>query len=268
MTSKHSSNMELLKSLDNIIVEKTDFEKVGSIVINNEIEPFNNKLVRKALAYAIDYDWLIEVTANGDASPAECAYLGHKTVGFSTADTITHYTYDPEKAKDLLAEAGYPNGEGIPTVVATIAENRKSIMEVVQACWAELGINVEFNIMESGVVLSEVRGGNFTVGVVFNNCMADASMYNTYYTEESIGASNMARYINQDLINKMTVAAAELEPEVRQTEFDEIWSIITDEVPVIWIYSQAADMIYAKGLHVGGTYPTQSVVRYEDMYWE
>ena len=141
-------------------------------------------------------------------------------------------------------------------------------MEVVQACWAELGINVEFNIMESGVVLSEVRGGNFTVGVVFNNCMADASMYNTYYTEESIGASNMARYINQDLINKMTVAAAELEPEVRQTEFDEIWSIITDEVPVIWIYSQAADMIYAKGLHVGGTYPTQSVVRYEDMYWE
>ena len=37
---------------------------------------------------------------------------------------------------------------------------------------------------------------------------------------------------------------------------------------VIWIYSQAADMIYAKGLHVGGTYPTQSVVRYEDMYWE
>lgn len=90
---------------------------------------------------------------------------------------------------------------------------------------------------------------------MFNNCMADASMYNTYYTEESIGASNMARYINQDLINKMTVAAAELEPEVRQTEFDEIWSIITDEVPVIWIYSQAADMIYAKGLHVGGTYP-------------
>ena len=267
-TTVPSSNMELLKSLDNIIVEKTDFEKVGSIVINNEIEPFNNKLVRKALAYAIDYDWLIEVTANGDASPAECAYLGHKTVGFSTADTITHYTYDPEKAKDLLAEAGYPNGEGIPTVVATIAENRKSIMEVVQACWAELGINVEFNIMESGVVLSEVRGGNFTVGVVFNNCMADASMYNTYYTEESIGASNMARYINQDLINKMTVAAAELEPEVRQTEFDEIWSIITDEVPVIWIYSQAADMIYAKGLHVGGTYPTQSVVRYEDMYWE
>ena len=73
---------------------------------------------------------------------------------------------------------------------------------------------------------------------------------------------------HQDLINKMTVAAAELEPEVRQTEFDEIWSIITDEVPVIWIYSQAADMIYAKGLHVGGTYPTQSVVRYEDMYWE
>ena len=62
-TTVPSSNMELLKSLDNIIVEKTDFEKVGSIVINNEIEPFNNKLVRKALAYAIDYDWLIEVTA-------------------------------------------------------------------------------------------------------------------------------------------------------------------------------------------------------------
>ena len=76
--------------------------------------------------------------------------------------------------------------------------------KIVRASWklfrhvGNWGINVEFNIMESGVVLSEVRGGNFTVGVVFNNCMAvDASMYNTYYTEESIGASNMARYINQ-----------------------------------------------------------------------
>ena len=267
-TQVPASNMDLLKSLDNVVVEKTDFEKVTSIVLNNEITPLDNKLVRKALAYAIDYEWLIEVATNGDAAPAECAYLGHKTVGFSDADTITQYTYDVEKAKELLAEAGYPNGEGMPSLKATISENNKSVVEVIQSCWAELGVTVEFNTMEGGVALSEIRGGNFSIGVVTNNCMADASMYNTYYTEESIGGSNMARYINQDLIDKMAVAAAELDPEVRQAEFDEIWSIITDEVPVIWAYCQAADMIYAKGLHVGGTYPTQSVVRYEDMYWE
>lgn len=267
-TSVPASNLPLLQQADGVVVETTNFEKVGSIPINTEIEPFNNKLVRQAMAYAIDYDWLIEVATNGEGYPTECAYLGHKTTGFSTADTITHYTYDVEKAQDLLEEAGYPNGEGIPTVVATIAENRKTIMEVVQECWAAIGINLEFNMKESGVVLTEVRAGNFTVGVVFNNCMVDASMYNTYYFEESIGASNMARYVNQDLIDKMAVAAQELDPDVRQAEFDEIWSIITDEVPAIWLYYEASKLIYAEGLHVSSTYPTQSVVRYEDMYWE
>lgn len=267
-TTVPSSNLPMLREADGVVVEKTDFEKVGSIIFNNSLPELSDKRVRKALSYAIDYDWLIETNTNGDGYPTECAYLGHKTTGFSTADSIVHYTYDLDKAKELLAEAGYPNGEGFPVIKATITELRKGIVEVLQQCWGELGLTVEVNLCESGVVWDELDAGNFSIGIVFNNCMVDSTMYDSYYADPSIGGTNTSRYYNPELWDLQAQAAKELDAVKRQELFDEIWTIVTDDAPVAWMYYEASDLIYREGLHVSGVYPTQSVVRYEDMYWE
>ena len=124
----------------------------------------------------MDYDWLIETITNGAGYATECAYLGHKTTGFSSASSITHYNYDLEKAKELMAEAGYPNGEGFPVLKATITELRKNVVEVLQQCWGELGLTIEINVVESSVVWDEIRNGNFSIGIVFNNCMVDSTI--------------------------------------------------------------------------------------------
>ena len=233
-TAVPSSNLPLLREAEGVVVEKTDFEKVGSIILNNNLPELSDKRVRKALAYAIDYDWLIETITNGDAYPTECAYLGHKTTGFSTADTIVHYTYDLEKAKELLAEAGYPNGEGFPVIKATITELRKGIVEVLQQCWGDLGLTIEINLCESSVVWDEIYNGNFTIGIVFNNCMVDSTMYDSYFV---VGDShNMTGYDNPELRALQEQAAVELDADKRQELFDQIWSIITDDVPSIWMY--------------------------------
>lgn len=267
-TTVPASNLPMLREAKGVVVEKTDFEKVGSIIFNNSLPELSDKRVRQALSYAIDYDWLIETNTNGDGYPTECAYLGHKTTGFSTADTITNYTYDLEKAKQLLADAGYPNGEGFPVIKATITELRKGIVEVLQQCWGDLGLTIEINMCESGVVWDELDAGNFSIGIVFNNCMVDSSMYDSYYSDPATGGPNNPRYYNEELWALQAQAAQELDPVKRQELFDQIWTIITDDAPVAWMYYEASDLIYKEGLHVSGVYPTQSVVRYEDMYWE
>lgn len=265
-TSVPASNLPMLQETEGVVVEKTDFEKVGSIILNNKLPELSDKRVRKALAYAVDYDWLIETITNGAGYATECAYLGHKTTGFSTADSIVHYNYDLDKAKELMAEAGYPNGEGFPVLKATITELRKNVVEVLQQCWGELGLTIEINVVESSVVWDEIRNGNFSIGIVFNNCMVDSTMYDSYFDEGS--ASNFTGYNNPELQSLLTEAAQELDATKRQELFDQIWSIVTDDVPSIWMYYEASDLIYREGLHVSGVYPTQSVVRYEDMYWE
>jgi len=265
-TNVPASNLPMLQEANGVVVEKTDFEKVGSIILNNKLPELSDKRVRKALAYAVDYDWLIETITNGAGYATECAYLGHKTTGFSSASSITHYNYDLEKAKELMAEAGYPNGEGFPVLKATITELRKNVVEVLQQCWGELGLTIEINVVESSVVWDEIRNGNFSIGIVFNNCMVDSTMYDSYFAEGS--ASNFTGYNNPELQALLAEAAKELDATKRQELFDQIWTIITDDVPSIWMYYEASDLIYREGLHVSGVYPTQSVVRYEDMYWE
>lgn len=121
-------------------------------------------------------------------------------------------------------------------------------------------------MVESSVVWDEIRNGNFSIGIVFNNCMVDSTMYDSYFAEGS--ASNFTGYNNPELQALLAEAAKELDATKRQELFDQIWTIITDDVPSIWMYYEASDLIYREGLHVSGVYPTQSVVRYEDMYWE
>lgn len=75
---------------------------------NNNMEPFNNKLLRQAFNYAIDREKMIDLVRNGRAVPAS-GMLPPGMMGYDES-IEPKYTYNPEKAKQLLAEAGYPDG--------------------------------------------------------------------------------------------------------------------------------------------------------------
>ncbi|MFR2966080.1 MAG: ABC transporter substrate-binding protein [Anaerovoracaceae bacterium] len=83
--------------------------KTAVFAINTTVEPLDNKLVRQALNYACDKQTIIDVAYEGYAAPARLQASDANCFGvdFSGAEEVT---YDPEKAKELLAEAGYPDG--------------------------------------------------------------------------------------------------------------------------------------------------------------
>lgn len=265
-TTVPNNQIDTLDADPNITVQLSDPTKVYFMPVNTEQEGYSDVRVRQAIAYAIDYDYINTVAANGKGSQATCSVLGPNTFGYT--DNGTTYTYDLEKAKELLEEAGYPNGEGLGVMTATIREGMKPVMEAVQSCLADVGIQMEMNVMEDGVYLSEVRKGNFTVSAIGYLVNVDAAINDSFYVPEGIGAMNMARYVNDDVTADLNAAVGTLDEAERQEYYDEAYGIIKDECPYIPLWYDPQFFIYTTGLHIGDIYPTVSLIKYENLSWE
>lgn len=120
--------------------------------LNVTREPLDNPLVRKALAHAVDRRKIVEKVALGGQLPA-VSYVPPGFAGYSFPKTVE---YDPERARALLAEAGYPDGEGFPQLylLFNTSEGHKKIAEAIVAMWNEvLGINLQLENKEWKVYL-------------------------------------------------------------------------------------------------------------------
>ena len=148
------------------------------VTFNTQKEPFNDAKVREALSLAIDRKYVADTIMQGTYSPATNfvgAGVSDAAEGSSFVDVtkekygdhfdIENYDANLEKAKELLAEAGYPNGEGFPAFdyLTNDAGYHKAVAEYLQSAWAELGLTMNVNIQEWKTVTADRRSGNFDV---------------------------------------------------------------------------------------------------------
>jgi len=122
---------------------------------NNEGSVYTNLKVRQAVAHAIDFEAIAKTLGNGffEASN-QLAVNG----SWAYNPNVKGYPYDPEKAKQLLAEAGYPNGFST-TLYAQNTEGYRNVLTAVQAYLKEVGINAEVDLMDQGRYHTLVTGG-------------------------------------------------------------------------------------------------------------
>ncbi len=116
----------------------------------NQKEPFNNVKVRQAFNYAIDKQKIVNYTLKGMGIAALYGTVPPALVGYN-AKSIKGYSYDPDKAKQLLAEAGYPNGENFPEINLQINSGGGRNMQVAEAIQRmleeTLNINVSLSVL-------------------------------------------------------------------------------------------------------------------------
>lgn len=116
------------------------------ICVNHKFKPLDNKLVRKALCHAIDVDSIIEYVLDGRATKL-VGPLAKSVVGYNPS--LKPYEYNPKKARELLAQAGYPNGFQIDfyTPTGRYVKDRE-ISQAIVAQLAEAGIRAELKAPE------------------------------------------------------------------------------------------------------------------------
>lgn len=143
--------------------------------VNCEREPFTDPLVRKALSLAIDREYVSEVVMQGTYSPAHSISCPGITDadGSQFADNAnggtpyisSDYEANLEEAKSLLAEAGYPDGEGFPAITYSTNDQgyHMPLAEYLQTAWSELGIDVTIETVEWASFTPQRRAGDYDV---------------------------------------------------------------------------------------------------------
>lgn len=144
-----SDMVSVVENDPNLTLYQLLTSEVQHLGFKGNVEPMGNKLVRQAIAYAIDREGIVNNIFGGYAELAK-NFVAPGTWGYFETELPE---YNPEKAKELLAEAGYPNGEGLPTLSFKTGvgfyQKTKEVGEYITANLQAVGINVEFEPMES-----------------------------------------------------------------------------------------------------------------------
>jgi peptide/nickel transport system substrate-binding protein len=111
----------------------------------HRVAPYDNELVRKAFNYAIDREAITNDILMGYGIPANHGFVPPSLPGYK-GDTIEGFGFDPDRAKDLLAQAGYVNGEGFPVVTLQLNDGNATALRVAEKIQEMLSTNLNLTI--------------------------------------------------------------------------------------------------------------------------
>jgi oligopeptide transport system substrate-binding protein len=202
---------------------------------NTQKPPLDDVRVRKALAYAVDRKLLTERVTKGGEIPAY-AFTPPDENGYVPEAKMPE---DVALARQLLAEAGYPEGKGFPriTILYNTFENHQTIAVVLQQMWKEkLGIDVNLQNEDWKVWLASIRLGNFDI--TRSGWGGDYVDPNTFLdVHVTGGGQNKSNWSNARYDELIHLAGQTSDQQERFAYFQEAEAILVDEAPIIPLYT-------------------------------
>ena len=220
------------------------------LAVNLEDETMANKDLRHAISLAINRQNIVDTLFEGGREPADNVFppiIDKKGGSWEFAE------YDPEKAKQLLAEAGVSN----LTLDCKIRKGQyEKYMTVIQSYWAEIGVTLNLTVEDSGVWQSDWADGNLEVtalGWFPLYADADNHMYTYFYSANAKGKSSF--YNNPEVDELLSAARVSQDKDERASLYKEADHIICHEdfatIPLFWPKNSFAAKSYVKNAKVG-----------------
>jgi len=202
--------------------------------VNVNRPPLDNPKVRQALNLAINKQEIVEFVTQGGQIPAQTVV----PPGLGEYESPQTDDYNPDLARKLLAEAGYPNGEGMRpiSILYNTNEGHKQIAEVIQQQWKRtLGIDIQLRNLEWGVYLTTVREMDYDVARA--GWIADYPDPNTWLDMfVTDGENNQTGWSNPQYDELITQSGQEGDASKRLVMLNEAETILTDERPILPVY--------------------------------
>jgi len=134
-------------------------EYLGIMVDSSQAIMKNSPLrmlkIRQAINYAIDRQSMVKYLRNSLCTPGSSGFIPEGMPGFD-AKKVTGYNYDPDKARRLLAQAGFPNGKGLPEITLTTVSSYRDLIEYIQGELEQLGIKTRIEVMEGASLREQI----------------------------------------------------------------------------------------------------------------
>ncbi|MBM7650265.1 peptide/nickel transport system substrate-binding protein [Bacillus ectoiniformans] len=250
------SDAEKVKNDENLQLFERPSMNVGYLGFNVEKEPFNNPKVRQALSHAVNKEALIknfyEGTAEAAKNPIPPSINGYN-------DEVTDYEFDLEKAKKLLAEAGYKDGFSVDLWAMPVPRpympNGQKVAEALQADFEKIGVKANIVTMEWATYLEKVQAGEsslFMLGWTGDNGDADNFLY-ALLDKDSIGSNNYSRYASEEVHKLLLEAQAETDEAKRAELYKQAQEIIHADAP--WVPLAHSTPLLAGNKNIEGFFP-------------
>lgn len=255
--------------------EYTVLEQAGMhvwyLIFNADKEPFNKKEVRQAVNYAINKRAIVEdllqntgVVATGPLPPVVWGYT----------DDVPSYEYNPDKARELLAQAGYPDGFTVDFWVPESGsgmQQPRAMAAAIQADLRQVGIEMNIQTFEWGTYLDKVLGPREELPEVFemswigDNGDPDNFLYILLSGEQWPPAGfNMGYYRNEQVDELLREAQRTNDQAERQRLYEEALRILVDDAPWAWIDHETQIVAMKKSIQGFKLHPT-GVFRFENV---
>jgi oligopeptide transport system substrate-binding protein len=221
-----------------------------SLVFHVNKQPFaDGYLLRRALNYAIDRKAINDTILGGAYIPARGA-VPSGLAGYKS--NMGGYNYDPEKARQLLEDAGYIVGDQfIPLLISyDNDEGHRAVMEMVAQQLNQVGISVEFSPMDWDYYKKQLGKMQIACGRVSwyaDYPDSDNFLYSMFHSSK-IGVSNFSAYHNPHVDKLLDLSRKQVNPEKRLEYLHQAEEIIVDDAPCLWLFQKCAHKLIGENV--------------------
>ncbi len=198
----------------------------------------NNLKVRLALNYCFDREKMIRYMRNNIGSPGTGGFVPPFMPGFS-GNLQYGYNYNPDYARTLLAEAGYPGGQGLSPIVLTTTSNYLDLCQYIQHEAARIGIHIKIDVTPPATLREMIAQGNvrfFRASWIAD--YPDAENYLSLFCSRNVAplGPNYTRFADKDFDILYDKAVKTSDSATRNVMYRQLDSIVMSKAPVIILY--------------------------------
>ena len=263
----HLTSTQVAQLGGDFYVAEGTMNLVQALYLNNAEKPFDDVRVRQALCYAVDKQGIIDLAFDGYGSPIGSSM--YPAFGKYFDESLTnYYTKDVEKAKSLLADAGYPNGFEMTITVPSNYQPHIDTAQVLVEQLKEIGVTAKIELVEWGTWVSDVYAGrqfqSTVVGVDASNMTARALLER--FTSDY--AKNFINYNNADYDALFQQALTTYDDAEQTAIYKAMEKNLTENAANVYIQDLADLVAVRQGLEGVTFYPIYvldlSTVRYAE----
>ncbi len=206
------------------------------IRLDGSTTPLQQKKIRQALNYGIDRAQMLRVLRNNVGKPATS---GFAPLGLPSFDDlkVPGYRYDPVRAAQLLAEAGFPQGRGLPAITLLCNADYLDLCTYLTRQWDDMGFNIQIEMTETALLRERMRNGQapfFRASWIAD--YPDAESFLTCFYSKNAAPPNYTHFSSPEFDNLYEAALRTTDTERRYELYQAMDRILVEEAPVIFLF--------------------------------